>query len=234
MQTEPRDGAADPRDEKPIETNAAIDFEQACEFWSLRPIRSPAIQVVHAETWSDSDMRGGPSHMETFDYKPQLTKDHGKLGRRGQSLKLLGSRWKFQPQGESGLWMSELFPYLAQSADRLGVINSMHTDNKNHPQALLGLRIVGRGETVSGESSVGRVWERLGLGCVVSAGRSGDRRLAFSQHGLCGTLWTAKQSHLRRRVVGPRLPNSKSHTSEFRTCHALFSCQRDGILAWKC
>ncbi|HUG71435.1 MAG TPA: DUF1501 domain-containing protein [Pirellulaceae bacterium] len=81
-------------------------------------------------------MRGGPSHMETFDYKPQLNQDHGKPGRRGGSLKLLGSRWKFARQGESGLWMSELFPYLAQVADRLCVINSMHTDNENHSQAL--------------------------------------------------------------------------------------------------
>lgn len=81
-------------------------------------------------------MRGGPSHMETFDYKPQLTKDHGKPGRRGESLKLLGSRWKFSRHGESGLWMSELFPHLAKSADRLCLINSMHTDNENHPQAL--------------------------------------------------------------------------------------------------
>jgi hypothetical protein len=81
-------------------------------------------------------MRGGPSHMETFDYKPKLTEDHGKPGPRGPALKLLGSRWKFERRGESGLWMSELLPHLAKSADRLCVINSMHTDNENHPQAL--------------------------------------------------------------------------------------------------
>lgn len=81
-------------------------------------------------------MRGGPSHMETFDYKPQLTKDHGKPGRRGENIKLLGSRWSFAQHGQSGLWMSELLPHLAHSADRLCVINSMHTDNENHPQAL--------------------------------------------------------------------------------------------------
>ncbi len=81
-------------------------------------------------------MRGGPSHMETFDYKPRLSKDHGKPGRRGEKIKLLGSRWSFAQHGESGLWISELFPHLAKLADQLCVINSMHTDNENHPQAL--------------------------------------------------------------------------------------------------
>lgn len=80
-------------------------------------------------------MRGGPSHMETFDYKPKLNADHGKQGRIGH-CKLLGSRWKFQQQGESGQWMSELFPHLAKQADRLCVVRSMHTDSENHPQAL--------------------------------------------------------------------------------------------------
>jgi len=81
-------------------------------------------------------MRGGPSHMETFDHKPQLDRDHGKPGRRGKTVKLLGSRWKFAQHGQSGLWISELFPKLAGLADKLCVINSMHTDNENHPQAL--------------------------------------------------------------------------------------------------
>lgn len=80
-------------------------------------------------------MRGGPSHMETFDYKPKLTEDHGKPG-RNPNLKLLGSRWKFSQHGHSGLWVSELLPELARHADRLCFLNGMHTDNENHPQAL--------------------------------------------------------------------------------------------------
>ncbi|MHC4879292.1 MAG: DUF1501 domain-containing protein [Planctomycetota bacterium] len=80
-------------------------------------------------------MRGGPSQMESFDYKPKLNADNLKPG-RNSGCKLFGSQWKFSQHGESGLWISELFPHLAKQADRLCVINSMHTDNNNHPQAL--------------------------------------------------------------------------------------------------
>jgi hypothetical protein len=80
-------------------------------------------------------MRGGPSHVETFDYKPKLNADNLKPG-RNPNCKLFGSQWKFQQHGESGLWISDLFPELAKRADRLCVVNSMHTDSENHPQAL--------------------------------------------------------------------------------------------------
>ncbi len=80
-------------------------------------------------------MRGGPSHMETFDPKPKLTADHGKPGRHGNS-KLLGARWKFARGGESGLEVVELLPETLKQADKLCVLRGMHTDNENHPQAL--------------------------------------------------------------------------------------------------
>ena len=80
-------------------------------------------------------MRGGPSHMETFDPKPVLTARHGEPSKRPNS-KLLGSRWKFQRHGQAGIEMSELFPELAKHADSLCVLRGMHTDNENHPQAL--------------------------------------------------------------------------------------------------
>jgi hypothetical protein len=81
-------------------------------------------------------MRGGPSHMETFDPKPRLTVDSGKPGRSGPQSKLLGSRWKFQRHGDSGLDVVELLPETAKHSDRLCVLRGMHTDNENHPQAL--------------------------------------------------------------------------------------------------
>ncbi|QGJ70403.1 Membrane or secreted protein containing DUF1501 [Planctomycetales bacterium 10988] len=81
-------------------------------------------------------MDGGPSHMDTFDYKPKLSKDDGKEGRRKKS-KLLGSPFKFKQHGESGLWCSELFPEIASKhIDDLCVIRSMHTDTASHPQAV--------------------------------------------------------------------------------------------------
>lgn len=80
-------------------------------------------------------MRGGPSHIETFDPKPQLTADTGKPGRT-KNFNLLGSRWKFNRHGESGLEVVELLAETAKHADKLCVLRGMHTDNENHPQAL--------------------------------------------------------------------------------------------------
>ena len=51
-------------------------------------------------------MGGGPSHVDSFDYKPELERDHGKSGRYGG--KLLKSRWQFRQRGESGLWISDI------------------------------------------------------------------------------------------------------------------------------
>jgi hypothetical protein len=84
-------------------------------------------------------MEGGPSHVDTFDYKPKLTTDDGKPYNRGRlfGAKLLGSLWKFQQRGRSGLWVSDLFPEVAKHADDLCVVNGMQTDLPNHPQAFL-------------------------------------------------------------------------------------------------
>ncbi len=78
-------------------------------------------------------MRGAPSHVDTFDYKPKLTADNGKPGRR-QGTKLLGSLWKFAQHGQSGLWISELFPELAKQADKLCLLRSLHTELPAHPK----------------------------------------------------------------------------------------------------
>jgi len=84
-------------------------------------------------------MEGGPSHVDTFDHKPKLTADDGKPYGRGRlaGAKLLGSLWKFQQRGNSGLWVSDLFPEVAKHADDLCLINGMQTDLPNHPQAFL-------------------------------------------------------------------------------------------------
>jgi hypothetical protein len=81
-------------------------------------------------------MRGGPSHMETFDPKPVLSARTGEPGRGSKTSKLLGSRWKFCKHGQSGIDIVELLPETARHADKLCVLRGMHTDNENHPQAL--------------------------------------------------------------------------------------------------
>ena len=83
-------------------------------------------------------MNGGPSHVDTFDYKPKLNSATGEklsLGSGVGEARLLGSPFKFERHGQSGLWMSEVFPQLAKHADDLCMINSMHTDLPNHAQA---------------------------------------------------------------------------------------------------
>lgn len=89
-------------------------------------------------------MYGGPSSVDTFDYKPQLTADQGKplpfnkprlQFRTTQNL--FGSPWKFRQHGDSGTWVSELFPNVAQHADKLTFVHSLHGSNAAHGGALL-------------------------------------------------------------------------------------------------
>ena len=104
-------------------------------------------------------MRGGPSHVDTFDYKPKLTADTGKSGKRPGTT-LLGSKWKFAQHGKSGLWMSELFPGVAQHADDMCLVRSMQTNVPAHPQAMVNLH-TGNSQFV--RPSLG-AWSLYGLG----------------------------------------------------------------------
>ncbi len=110
-------------------------------------------------------MKGGPSHVDTFDHKPKLTADDGKSppvgrGRGPLAGKLLGSPWKFAQHGRGGLWISELFPELAKHADELCLLNGMHTNVPAHPQAFLQLH-TGTSQFV--RPSLG-AWTLYGLG----------------------------------------------------------------------
>jgi hypothetical protein len=92
-------------------------------------------------------MRGGPAHMDTFDYKPALQKADGQdyavprlqqLQKRNL-LKLMASPFRFQQHGQAGHWISEVFPHLARHADRLCLLKGMHTDGVDHGQATIKL-----------------------------------------------------------------------------------------------
>ncbi len=91
-------------------------------------------------------MKGGPSHIDTFDHKPQLDRDHGKelpfakpRVQFAPTTTLLKSPWKFSPQGESGIPVSELFPHVGRHVDDLCILNSVHGTNPAHGGALLKL-----------------------------------------------------------------------------------------------
>jgi len=85
------------------------------------------------------NMDGAPSHVDTFDYKPELRKNDGRTvsGQFRQGAKLMASPWEFSQSGQSGLWISSLFPQLRQHADKLCLLRGMHTDVPAHPQAVL-------------------------------------------------------------------------------------------------
>jgi hypothetical protein len=86
---------------------------------------------------------GAMSHVDTFDFKPELAKFHGKAlqsGERpdvffGQIGLLRQSDWPFRRRGQSGLWISDVFPHLATVADELTVIRSMYAETSNHTPA---------------------------------------------------------------------------------------------------
>jgi len=86
-------------------------------------------------------MQGGPSHLDTFDWKPDLKANGGKSGgsEDGKSGTLLAPQFEFSPRGKSGLPISSLFPELSRHADDLCLLNGMHTSNAAHPQATIAL-----------------------------------------------------------------------------------------------
>ncbi len=102
-------------------------------------------------------MRGGPSHVDTFDYKPELQSNHDQVLSDG---KLMASPWSFRRYGDSGLTISALFPHLARHADELCVINSMHCDSFAHPGATIQMHT---GSTTFVRPSMG-AWVLYGLG----------------------------------------------------------------------
>lgn len=103
-------------------------------------------------------MRGGPSHVDSFDYKPELAKHEGEKAKGNR--KLMKSPWGFQKHGESGLPISDLFPHLAKHADRLCLINGMYGKTPAHPQAYLQMHT---GEFRFVRPSMG-AWTLYGLG----------------------------------------------------------------------
>lgn len=113
-------------------------------------------------------MSGGPSQMDTFDYKPELQRFDGQdlpfpipsLQKSRNLGKLMGSPFPFEQHGEGGLWISSLFPHLARHADLLCLLNGMHTNGFDHGQAQIKLST---GSETQVRPSVGS-WILYGLG----------------------------------------------------------------------
>lgn len=119
-------------------------------------------------------MAGGPSQLETFDYKPLLNERQGqelpdsvRMGQRltgmsgnQASLPLAGSAFGFKQHGANGAWVSELLPHTAKVVDDLCIVRSMYTEAINHDPAITFLQT---GSQISGRPSIG-AWVHYGLG----------------------------------------------------------------------
>ena len=115
-------------------------------------------------------MYGGPSHVDTFDYKPEMygrdneiieVKTFGRGGRKNQG-RLVEPRWKFKQYGECGKWVSDLFPHLATCVDDMAFTHSMYADSPIHGSAML---MMNSGRILSGHPCLGS-WVNYGLGSV--------------------------------------------------------------------
>jgi hypothetical protein len=115
-------------------------------------------------------MYGGPSQVDTFDYKPKLYDLDGKTipvktkGRGGEKNegRVVGPKWSFKQYGESGQWVSELFPHLSQHVDDIAFLKSMTADSPIHGSAMLQMN---SGQILSGHPALGS-WINYGLGTV--------------------------------------------------------------------
>lgn len=121
-------------------------------------------------------MCGGASHLETFDYKPELRRLAGKRAdeiftseeligfnpeKKVEDTLILPSVFEFQQHGQSGSWVSEIFPHLTQVVDEIAFIKSMHTDSAIHS---VGEQLMHTGHGRPGFPSIGS-WVSYGLGC---------------------------------------------------------------------
>ena len=117
------------------------------------------------------NLSGGVSHLDTFDHKPQLYRDHGKEIAKGdhpeiqnrpgyERIFLKTPQWQFKRYGQCGKEVSSLFPEVARSVDDIAFINSMHTSHSNHYNATLGMHT---GSFTVTRPSIG-AWVSYGLG----------------------------------------------------------------------
>lgn len=117
-------------------------------------------------------MAGGPSHLETFDYKPELERLHGQpmppsitqgqpiAQLQGAELRIMGPQAKFRRWGKSGQEISEILPHIGGIADDICIIRSMKTEQINHDPAHT---FMNTGTQISGRPSMGS-WVLYGLG----------------------------------------------------------------------
>jgi hypothetical protein len=115
-------------------------------------------------------MYGGPSHIDTFDYKPKMVgmdgktvevKTFGRGGHKNQG-RIIEPRWRFRQRGECGKYVSDLFPHLGECVDDIAFMHSMTAESPIHGSGLL---MMNSGRLQSGSPALGS-WVNYGLGSV--------------------------------------------------------------------
>jgi hypothetical protein len=176
----------------------------AAERWPglIQPLHFPgrAKRVIHL------CMAGGPSHLETLDYKPKLAELNGEpmpesftqgqpiAQLQGRELKILAPQHAFEKFGESGQEICSVFPHIGSVADDLCIIRSLQTEAINHDPAHT---FMNTGTSISGRPSMGSwIWYGLGADCedlpgfvvLTSTGRSGQQQPIASRQWHSGFL----------------------------------------------
>ena len=139
------------------------------------PDSGPALKALHFAPKAKNIIylfqSGGPSHLDLFDPKPELTKRDGqrvpeelvkniRLAQIGKESKLLASPYRFSRHGKSGAWISELLPHLGSIADEVCFVKGFHSEAFNHDPATL---FMNTGAQLAGRPGMGS-WFSYGLG----------------------------------------------------------------------
>ena len=152
--------------------------------WGSQGLVATALtHLLQSETRSDSpnpgfaprarraiqiSLIGGMSHVDSFDHKPELDRHHGQSLKTDETPDIFFGRvgllrrsdWAFKQRGESGLWISDMFPHIAEMADEMTLLRSLVSDSANHTPALF---LLNSGFGANGFPSTGS-WISYGLG----------------------------------------------------------------------
>ena len=156
--------------------SALLADEAAADAVAIDPLTPLAPRAPHFRPRAKSCiflfMEGGPSHIDLFDPKPELTKRHGQplpesfgnvftpMGVGGNAL--LASKRTFARHGQSGMWVSDWYPHVAKVVDDIALVRSMWADGVNHVGSVCQMNT---GSILAGRPSLG-AWVTYGLGTV--------------------------------------------------------------------
>ena len=191
------------------------------------PVRSPHF-TPKAKRVIFMFMQGGPSHLDTFDWKPELARNNGKevigeiVNGKGGKGNLLAPQFEFTPHGQSGMMISSLFPNVASHADDICMLNGMFTSNAAHPQASIALHT----------GSVNFVRPSMGAWVVYGLGTENHDLPGFVTINPIGNVGGAQNygsAFLPASFQGTRVETDEGGIANIRNRHLDSQSQREQI-----